>query len=62
MIGDLAMGYFGEYTEVPFTRKTSLSIYCARTKIEALRRALLDYCRLDTLAMVKILEKLYTLC
>jgi len=26
---------------------------------EAIRQALIAYCRLDTLAMVKILEKLY---
>ena len=30
-------------------------------EIEAVRAALLAYCRLDTLAMVKILEKLYGL-
>jgi hypothetical protein len=31
-------------------------------EIERLRTALLDYCRLDTIGMVKILQKLKELC
>jgi hypothetical protein len=31
-------------------------------EIERIRKALLEYCRLDTLGMVKIVEKLSTYC
>lgn len=31
-------------------------------EIKTIRKNLLAYCRLDTLAMVRILEKLYEMC